>query len=126
LVALVYELADIVSDSTVHNNSDVQVRDGNSGNRSKDKGDIYIMNSPLIQAIGVVLESAWTMLTRVRFPGTEIPIAIIITGAFVAGFGIRILAYVLKMSVNVGTGVDHMSREKEKERRLLRRRNGGV
>jgi hypothetical protein len=56
----------------------------------------------LIEAITAVLTIAWSMLISVRFPGSEIPIAIILIGAFVIAFGIRIFAFTMGMSVNVG------------------------
>ena len=70
--------------------------------------------TPLIQAVGGVLNVGWQMITAIKFPGSEMPIALILTGAFVIGFGIRILAYVLRMTVNVGGALDNMPREKNK------------
>ena len=79
------------------------------------------MNSPLIQAIGAVLDAGWTMLTTIRFPGTEIPIAIILVGMFVAYFGIKILAYVLVMRVDVGDIAERMDKTKNPEKWKRRR-----
>jgi hypothetical protein len=60
-----------------------------------------------IQATAAIFNGAWTILTAVRFPGTNMPIAMILVGAFLAVTSIRILAYVLKMSVNTGSLVSN-------------------
>ena len=80
------------------------------------------MNSPIIQAIGAVIDAGWTMLTRINFPGTDIAIAIILVGMFVAYFGIKILAYVLVMRVNVGDIAESMDKRANPEKWTKRRR----
>ena len=60
----------------------------------------------LVEAIAGMLRLSWDMIMMVKFPGSDIPIGVIIVGAFVIGFGIRILAYVLGMGVNVESAVD--------------------
>jgi hypothetical protein len=73
----------------------------------------------LIEAITAVLQIGWTMLMRVRFPGSEIPIAIIIVGAFVIAFGIRIFAFTMGMSINVG----ETSRRSEKMAKVSKKKS---
>jgi hypothetical protein len=108
---MVLELHGIVPDRAVHNTGNVQADNGSSRHSDKSQGDDYKM-SPLIQAMGAVIESAWKMITTVKYPGSEIPIGVILVGAFVVGFGIRILAYTLRMTVNVGSSLDKIPREK--------------
>ena len=54
------------------------------------------------EAAQALFTAGWTMLRQVTFPGTGMPIIVILIGAFVLVFGIKILAYVLHMHVSVG------------------------
>ena len=55
----------------------------------------------LIEAVTGMFTIGWSMLTAVKFPGSEIPIAVILVGAFVIWFAIRIFAFVMRMSIHV-------------------------
>jgi len=82
------------------------------------------MESPFLQAVAGLFLSGWTMLVSVKFPGTELPIAVIIVGAFVISFAIRLVAYVLGMTVNAGeeTGLNDMHREKVTREKAVEKR----
>jgi hypothetical protein len=78
----------------------------------------------LFEAIGAVMNIGWTVISSVKFPGSQMPIAVIMVGAFVAVFGIRILYYVLGMRVDVSDGVETIVRakkEKTKREKLAKR-----
>ena len=60
------------------------------------------MEIGFMQATTAIIKASWTMLTSLKYPGTEIPIAVILVGAFLAAYAIRILAYVLRMNINTG------------------------
>ena len=72
------------------------------------------MSSPLVQAIGGVLSAAWTIISIVKFPGTEMPISIILVGGFVAGFGIRIFVKVMGGYINITDTIEKIPREKKR------------
>lgn len=59
--------------------------------------------NPAIEAIGLILTSGWRMLIGVTFPATDIPIAVIMIGAFVVCFGIRIFAMSIGKTVQMGS-----------------------
>jgi len=59
-------------------------------------------NNAFIQAMTGLFQVSWELLISVRFPGTEMPVAMMLVGAFVVSSGLRILAFVLSMTVNVG------------------------
>ena len=65
--------------------------------------------STLVEAITGMLSIAWEMIISVKFPGSDIPIAVILVGAFVICFGIRIFAWAIGRSVNIGVSEDHMA-----------------
>jgi multisubunit Na+/H+ antiporter MnhC subunit len=76
----------------------------------------------LIEAVGAIFTFGWTMLTSVKFPGSEMPIAVIIIGAFVIGFAIRIFAFVMRMTVNVDDSVGTRAEKSIALRKEIKRR----
>lgn len=56
------------------------------------------MNDGLLDFIGVWLSNAWTLLTSVNIPGTNMTPGIVLIGVFVAVFGLRLLGRVFGFS----------------------------
>ena len=69
----------------------------------------------LIEAVAALISIGWSMLISVKFPGSNMPIAAILIGAFVIFFGIRIFAFVMGMSVNVGPEIREAKRASRKK-----------
>lgn len=55
-----------------------------------------------IEVIALLITTGWRMLISITFPGTNMPIAVIMIGAFVVVYGIKLFALILNKSVNVG------------------------
>ena len=61
------------------------------------------MNNAFLQAVEALLLPAWNLMTSVRYPGTNVTIATILVGAFVAAFSLRIITWTLTRRFSVGS-----------------------
>ena len=68
------------------------------------KGDVFTMNNqPFLEAAQGLLKLSWQMLTAVKYPGTEIPIASIIIGAFCVIISLRFVSWALTKRMHLGS-----------------------
>lgn len=74
------------------------------------------MVNPFIEAMQGIFKMSWNLLTKVKYPGTDMPIALILCGAFVVFFGIKLFLYTSHMSVNTGSIVSSAEGLKRKEK----------
>ena len=67
------------------------------------KGDIFLMDSPFMEAVKGLFEWSWKLLTTVKFPGTEITMGAILVGVFVIVVGLRIVGFVMNIVFSTGS-----------------------
>ena len=48
-----------------------------------------------LQVTQALFGGAWSMLVTINFPGTELSVAYILVGAFMAGVSLRVIKYLL-------------------------------
>lgn len=56
-------------------------------------------------AAAAVLSAGWQAITAINYPGTSLPIAAILVGAFSAAFSLRVIGYVLGLRYSYGSVV---------------------
>ena len=52
--------------------------------------------------VDALFTGAWSMLTGIDFPGTQLSIAQILVGALVASLGLRVLFHLFGIGINAG------------------------
>lgn len=60
------------------------------------------MDTGLFSAIGAFLSLSWDFFTGVKVPGTDLSVAALLVGLFLANLGLRFLFMVLGVSVGPG------------------------
>ena len=53
-----------------------------------------------LQVTQALFRGAWSMLVAINFPGTELSVAYILVGAFMAGVSLRVIKYLLNYRPN--------------------------
>jgi len=60
-------------------------------------------NQPFLEAAQGLLKLSWQMLTSVKYPGTNIPIASIVLGAFCVVLSLRFISWALTKRMHLGS-----------------------
>lgn len=57
-----------------------------------------------LECVYVLLSGAWEVITNVKYPGTEMSIAVILVGSLCAVFSLRVVGYLIGVRYDLSAG----------------------